>query len=477
MWSSGRRVLQELLLLSQPAARRLSLTATQNTVVVERCWHVPLSKVDSPPRLHPRRHRIYKLVEDTKNLPQQNMELILTQTVPKLGGRGDTVFVKKSVGRNKLLPQGLAVYPSPDNKQIFAEELRLLREGKPEDRIQTRTGQLTVEFLKRLKLKINKVPSDEFQLSKELVCRHFLKKCGVVVPSAALRLPDEPISDLGDYWCEVTVNGIDTVRISMSLVPYENPSASHQRLLRAQKLEQAAADASGGVTLATVEAASLPEAAFEAEEVTVKAASVPEAAFEAEEVTVKAASVPEAAFGAEVEAASVPEAAFEAEVEAAPVPEAAFEAEEATVKAASVPEAAFEAEEATVKAASVPEAAFEAEEATVEAASVPEAAFEAEEATVKASSVPEAAFEAEEATVKASSVPEAAFEAEEATVKASSVPEAAFEAEEAKVEAGSVPEASVEAEASKDAVSSPDEASEADPPRAQHTPSDAPKKD
>ncbi|TWW65674.1 39S ribosomal protein L9, mitochondrial, partial [Takifugu flavidus] len=123
MWSCSRRVLQEL--LSQPAAvRSFSLSSPQSTVVVERWWNVPLSKVGSPPRLHPRRHRIYKLVEDTKHSPTPKMELILSQTVPKLGGRGDTVFVKKSVGRNKLLPQGLAVYPSPENKKIFAEELR-----------------------------------------------------------------------------------------------------------------------------------------------------------------------------------------------------------------------------------------------------------------------------------------------------------------------------------------------------------------
>lgn len=54
----------------------------QNTVVVERWWQVPLSKVGSPPRLHPRRHRVYKLVEDTKLAPKEKMELILTQTVP-----------------------------------------------------------------------------------------------------------------------------------------------------------------------------------------------------------------------------------------------------------------------------------------------------------------------------------------------------------------------------------------------------------
>ncbi|XP_071355516.1 large ribosomal subunit protein bL9m [Trachinotus anak] len=263
MWSSGRRVLRDL--LSQAAVRSLSLTPAQNTVVVERWWQVPLSKVGSPPRLHPRRHKIYKLVEDTKNAPKTKMELILTQTVPKLGGRGDTVFVKKSVGRNKLLPQGLAVYPSPENKEMFAEELRLLREGRPEDRLQTRTGQLTVEFLKRSKLKINKMPSEEFQLTKEIICRQFLKKLGVVVPPHALSLPFEPIKDLGDYWCDITVNGISTVRIPMSLVPYEDPSASYQRQLKRQKQQQAAADISEAADEDEAVVKAVSDAAVEAE--------------------------------------------------------------------------------------------------------------------------------------------------------------------------------------------------------------------
>ena len=49
---------------------------------MERWWQVPLAKVGRAPRLHPRRHRIYRLVEDTKLVPKEkNMELILTQTV------------------------------------------------------------------------------------------------------------------------------------------------------------------------------------------------------------------------------------------------------------------------------------------------------------------------------------------------------------------------------------------------------------
>lgn len=238
MWSCGRSVLQDLL-RQAAAVRSFSLTPAQHTVVVERWWNVPLSKVGSPPRLYPRRHRVYRMVEDTKHAPKEKMELILTQTVAKLGGRGDTVFVKKSIGRNKLLAQGLAVYPSPENKQIFEEELRLFREGKSDQRLQTRTGQLTVELLKRSKLNINKMPSDQFQLTREVVCRQFEKKLGVVVPPQALTLPFEPIKDLGDYWCEVTVNGMDTVRVPMSLLPYEDPSATHQKHLKVQRKLQA----------------------------------------------------------------------------------------------------------------------------------------------------------------------------------------------------------------------------------------------
>ncbi|KAG8005291.1 39S ribosomal protein L9 [Nibea albiflora] len=255
MWSSGRRVLQEL--LSQPAVRSFSLTPAQNTVVVERWWQVPLSKVGSPPRLHPRRHRIYKFVEDTKSAPKEKMELILTQTVPKLGGRGDTVFVKKSVGRNKLLPEGLAVYPSPENKQIFAEELRLLREGKVEERVQTRTGQLTVEFLKRSKLRIYKMPSDDFQVNKEVVRRQLLRRLRLVVPPHALSLPFESVKDLGDYWCEITVNGIETVRVPVSVVPDEDRSARHR--------QQAAADISEPADAEEAAVKAVSDAAVEAE--------------------------------------------------------------------------------------------------------------------------------------------------------------------------------------------------------------------
>ncbi|NXN22752.1 RM09 protein, partial [Nycticryphes semicollaris] len=144
------------------------------TVVVERWWQVPLSKEGRPPRLHPRRHRIYRLLEDTKHLPKGELELILTQSVENLGNRGDVVSVKKHVGRNRLLPQGLAVYASPENKKMFEEEKKLRQEGKLE-MLQTQSGERTIRFLKSCRLEVGMKNNVKWELNNEIVARHFLK--------------------------------------------------------------------------------------------------------------------------------------------------------------------------------------------------------------------------------------------------------------------------------------------------------------
>ncbi|XP_068271397.1 large ribosomal subunit protein bL9m isoform X2 [Nyctibius grandis] len=193
-------------LLVRAASRALSLSHSRGTVVVERWWQVPLSKEGRAPRLHPRRHRVYRLVEDTKHLPKGNLELILTQSVEGLGSRGDLVSVRKSLGRNKLLPQGLAVYASPENREMFEEEKKLRREGKLEA-LQTQSGE-------RLR---------------------------VFVPPHALRLPEGPITRWGEYWCDVTVNGLETVRVPMSVVKFLRPKTKRYKHWLAQQQAQLAA--------------------------------------------------------------------------------------------------------------------------------------------------------------------------------------------------------------------------------------------
>lgn len=80
-------------------------------------------------------------------------------------------------------------------------------------------------------------------------------------------LPDNTLLMFLCYFFQV--NGLDTVRVPISLFPYEDPSASSQRQLKAQKRQQAAAadseaaDEEGAVLKAVSDAAAEAEAGEE----------------------------------------------------------------------------------------------------------------------------------------------------------------------------------------------------------------------
>ncbi|XP_045151572.1 39S ribosomal protein L9, mitochondrial [Echinops telfairi] len=149
-------------------------------------------------------------------------------SLAELGVRGDLVSVKKSVARNQLFPQGLAVYASPENRKLFEEEKLLRQEGKLE-KLQTRAGEATVKFLKTCRLEVGMKNNVKWELNSEIVARQFNRNLGVVVAPHAIKLPEESITRWGEYWCEVTVNGLDTVRVPMSVVNFEKPKTKRYK--------------------------------------------------------------------------------------------------------------------------------------------------------------------------------------------------------------------------------------------------------
>ncbi|XP_071884173.1 large ribosomal subunit protein bL9m [Anas platyrhynchos] len=213
-------------------SRALSLSHGRGTVVVERWWPVPLSREGRAPRLHPRRHRVYRLLEDGKHLPKAELELILTRPVQGLGTRGDTVLVKKSLGRNKLLPQGLAVYASPGNRRLFEEERQQQQEAGTTEVTQTQSGEKTLQFLRSCRLEVGMKNNVRWELTPDIVARHS-SACGRA--PHALRLPPEPITRWGKYWCDVTVNGLDTVRVPMAVTEFLRPRTRRRREQRARE--------------------------------------------------------------------------------------------------------------------------------------------------------------------------------------------------------------------------------------------------
>ncbi|CAI9565064.1 unnamed protein product, partial [Staurois parvus] len=169
------------------------------------------------------------MVEDTKHREKEKMELILTRSIQKLGSRGDTVLVDKALGRNKLLPQGFAVYPSPENKKMFESDKMTKTSVTAIEPQQSWSGEKTVNLLKHSRLEVRMREESGWTLTKEIVARQFLRNMDVVVPLEVLKIPEEPITTLGEYWCEVTVNGIDTVRVPVDVVMFDGPRSRRYR--------------------------------------------------------------------------------------------------------------------------------------------------------------------------------------------------------------------------------------------------------
>jgi len=52
------------------------------------------------------------------------MEIILKQDIPNLGYKDDTLTVKNGFANNYLIPKGLAIMATPQNKKIHAENMK-----------------------------------------------------------------------------------------------------------------------------------------------------------------------------------------------------------------------------------------------------------------------------------------------------------------------------------------------------------------
>ncbi|OCT66718.1 hypothetical protein XELAEV_18042971mg [Xenopus laevis] len=100
---------------------------------------------------------------------------------------------------------------------------------------------MTVNYLQNSHLEIGmKNNVGKWEVTKEIVARNLFKSLGIVAPVEALKIPEEPITQWGEYWCEVTVNGIDTVRVPMSVVNFEKPKTKRYKQWLARQAAESA---------------------------------------------------------------------------------------------------------------------------------------------------------------------------------------------------------------------------------------------
>jgi len=133
------------------------------------------------------------------------VEVILLDTVPSLGGRGDTVKVKPGYARNYLFPRRLALPASESSQRVFKEEERVL--GK-RDELAKHSAQHAATKLTDVSCTIPVQVGEEDKLYGSVTVNDIakvLKDQGFDIDKKQVML-EEPIKQLGVYTIEVKLH-------------------------------------------------------------------------------------------------------------------------------------------------------------------------------------------------------------------------------------------------------------------------------
>jgi len=145
------------------------------------------------------------------------MEIILLDSVPKLGDRGQTVKVKSGYARNYLFPRKLALPATEGNKRVFLESGRALAKRDIEaaqaarDRA-AKLGELRVSMAVQV--------GDEDKMygsvtSLDIVRK--LKEQGHEIDRREVLL-EEPIKALGEYVIDLRLHRDVSVPVNVQVV-------------------------------------------------------------------------------------------------------------------------------------------------------------------------------------------------------------------------------------------------------------------
>ena len=200
------------------------------------------------------------------------MEIILLQRISKLGNMGDTVQVKQGFGRNFLIPSGMALRATKENKEFFEEtKAKLLEENK--DAI-VKAEKIRVE-VESLKLLVVRSASDTGILFGSVTTRdisNLIGEQGVMLSRKQIAL-DKPIKELGTYDISLILHPEVESKIKIKVVrslgdkPLETEDANRisnvSDNINPEKNESLLED---GVSLKTEETESVEKEQFEQEE-------------------------------------------------------------------------------------------------------------------------------------------------------------------------------------------------------------------
>ena len=147
------------------------------------------------------------------------MEVILLETIAKLGDLGDKVTVKSGYGRNFLIPQKKAVPATAENLEVFEArraELEKIAGGKLLE------AQSRAETINALSVSIETKAGEEGKLFGSVTVRDIAEAAeakGVALEKSEIRLPQGPIRELGEFEIDVHLHPEVDAILKLAVVP------------------------------------------------------------------------------------------------------------------------------------------------------------------------------------------------------------------------------------------------------------------
>lgn len=134
------------------------------------------------------------------------MEVILKKDVENLGLEFDVVNVKPGYARNYLIPQGLALLATPNNKASLEETLK---QREAEEASLIKAANEIVAKLKEVNVSLTaKVGSGDklFGSINNLDLAEALEKAGVAVEKKYIKIPGNTIKRTGKYTAKIRLH-------------------------------------------------------------------------------------------------------------------------------------------------------------------------------------------------------------------------------------------------------------------------------
>ncbi len=150
------------------------------------------------------------------------MEIILLETIDRLGGLGDLVKVRAGFARNYLLPQGKAKLATAEN--IAEIETRRAELEKQQAEVLA-AANTRAEQLEGLEVSITAKSGGEGKLFGSITNANItdaIKEKGIEVEKSEIRMPEGPIRTAGEYDIDIHLHAEVNATIKLTVIGDED---------------------------------------------------------------------------------------------------------------------------------------------------------------------------------------------------------------------------------------------------------------